>query len=96
MEGTVSTICDLACLLACLSRRLGVNNVFVTVTGVERKDTVEEIVPNTWKSQQREQIDMSSKCCCQTLKMQDKRGLFFSPKASTKCGAVYVLVAFLL
>lgn len=32
------------------------NNVFVTVTGVERKDTVEEIVPNT--SQQREQIDM--------------------------------------
>lgn len=95
MEGTVSTICDLACLLACPSRRLGVNNVFVAVTGVERKDTVGEIVPNTWKSQQCEQIDMSSKCCCQTSKMQDKSEPFFSlPKASTEGGAVYVLMAF--
>lgn len=40
MEGTISTIINLACLLACPSHWLGVNNVFVIVTGVGRKDTV--------------------------------------------------------
>lgn len=95
IEGTVSTICDLACFLACRSRRLGVNNVFVAVTGVERRDTVEEIVPNTWKSQQREQIDMSSKCCCQTSKMLDKREqkgfFFFSPKPQKMWRCIYFI-----
>lgn len=81
MESTISTIINLACLLACPSHWLGVNNIFVIVTGAGRKDTVSEIVPNTWKSHQREQIDMSSKCCCQTSKMQDKMGaLIFFPK----------------